>query len=417
MSTGKTSSARFCFLLLVVLSIAMAPATSRAGMTDYCIVPPYVVQNIQPNVMIVVDTSGSMFNLAYTDGFHTTATSDDNPCTNSGSPCTGYTNPGTYPDYKYYGYFNYDYWYTYNSGGGKFIQTAPKTGSGLSGARAKTSSEWDGSFLNWLSMRRLDVLRKVMTGGKRAGGEGPGLDKIEGEKSDCDARGIYKQIGNSQDFTQFSGTKSFTLNYQSGSCDGSGSGISSFTVSGGGGTFNVRAVVPSPVTGILQDVVGSRSRIGLGIYNVNEGGDVRVNVAGGSLSSTVNEINNTRPFTNTPLAETLWSMTGYFAQQSSMLSGPGPRYSTSDYQISTSADPMNFGQGSSSRWPVCSKSFILYITDGEPCSDGNLPATLSNYASGRSNYNCSGGSCPSVAKSITGGSFPASTFPSCSAGG
>ncbi|MBI5342872.1 MAG: hypothetical protein HZB63_06105, partial [Deltaproteobacteria bacterium] len=417
MKIRRAFSAGRYLLLAAFLSVAAAPGPLQAAMTDYCIVPPYVVQNIQPNVMIVVDTSGSMFNLAYSDGFHTTTTSDDNPCTNSGSPCTGYTNPGTYPNYKYYGYFNQDYWYTYSSSGGKFIQSAPKTNSGLSGARAKTSSEWDGSFLNWLTMRRLDVLRKVMTGGKRAGGEGTGWDKVEGEKSDCDARGIYKQITNSENYTQFTGTKSFSLNYQSASCDGGGSGISSFSVSGGGGTFNVRVVVPSPVTGVLQDVVGSRARIGLGIYNVNEGGDVRVNVGAGSLSSTVNEINNTRPFTNTPLAETLWSMTGYFAQQSSMLSGPGPRYSTSDYQISTSADPMNYGQGVTSRWPVCSKSFILYITDGEPCSDGNLPSSLSNYASGRSDYNCSGGSCPSVAKPITGGSFAASTFPSCSAGG
>jgi len=422
MKIRRAFSAGRYLLLATFLSVAAAPGPLQAGMTDYCIVPPYVVQNIQPNVMIVVDTSGSMLNLAYSDGFHTTATSDDNPCTNSDNACTGFTAPGTYPSYKYYGYFNQDYWYTYSSSGGKFVQSAPKTGSGLSGARDKIpnasgGTEWDGGFLNWVAMRRIDVLRKVMTGGKRAGGEGTGWDKVEGEKSDCDARGIYKQITNSENYTQFTGTKSFTLNYQSASCDGGGSGISSFTVSGGGGTFNVRAVVPAPVTGVLQDVVGSRARIGLGIYNVNEGGDVRVNVGGGSLSSTVNEINNTRPFTNTPLAETLWSMTGYFAQQSSMLGGPGPRYSTSDYQISTSADPMNYGQGSTSRWPVCSKSFILYITDGEPCKDGNIPSSLADYANGRSDYNCIGGGCLSATKPITGGSFPASTFPSCGSSG
>jgi len=416
MSDRKVSSAKYTIIIVVLLSIIAAPATSRAGMTDYCIVPPYVVQNIQPNVMVVVDTSGSMFNIAYSDGFQTTTTSDDNPCTNSGSPCTGFLTPGTYPDYKYYGYFNPDYWYTYNSSGGKFEQSVPKTGSGLSGSRAKTSSEWDGSFLNWVSMRRVDVLRKVMTGGKRAGGEGTGWDKVQGEKSDCDSRGIYMQIASSQNYTQYSGTKSFTLNYQSGTCNGNGSGLSTFTVSGGGSTFNVQVVVPSPVTGVLQDVVGSRARIGLTFYNVDEGGDVVTNVSGGSLSGMVNQINNTRPFTNTPLAETLWTVTGYFAQQDTMLSGPGPRYHNSDYQISNSADPLNYGQGQA-RWPICSKSFVLYITDGEPCSDGNLPSSLANYASGRSNYNCNSGNCPSVAKPITGGSFPASAFGACSAGG
>ena len=77
---------------------------------------------------------------------------------------------------------------------------------------------------------------------------------------------------------------------------------------------------------------------------------------------------------------------------------------------------MNYGTSSVPRWPICAKSFVLYITDGEPCSDGNLPASLADYASGRSAFNCNGGSCPSVAKP-NGGSFPASTFPSCSAGG
>ena len=101
-----------------------------AIMEDYCVVPPYVIQNVPPNVMIVIDNSGSMFNFAYSDGFETTATADDNDCVNSGSPCTGFTNPGTYPTYKYYGYFNPDYWYTYTSN--RFISIAPKTGSGLS---------------------------------------------------------------------------------------------------------------------------------------------------------------------------------------------------------------------------------------------------------------------------------------------
>ena len=34
-------------------------------MNDYCLVPPYVIQDVPPNVMIVLDNSGSMFNLAY----------------------------------------------------------------------------------------------------------------------------------------------------------------------------------------------------------------------------------------------------------------------------------------------------------------------------------------------------------------
>ncbi|OGP20937.1 MAG: hypothetical protein A2X91_01705 [Deltaproteobacteria bacterium GWB2_65_81] len=414
MKVFRASPKKYSLFVAMALVVLLSPSSLRAAMNDYCIVPPYVVQNIQPNVMLVVDTSGSMFNFAYSDGFETTSTADDHACTTA-DPCTGFTNPGTYPDYKYYGYFDPDYWYTYTTSGSKFVRAAPKTGSGLTGERDKGSTEWDGSFLNWVSMRRVDVLRKVLTGGKKGTGEGTGFDRIEGEKADCDSRGTIKTDNNATLYTPYSGNKTFTVTDAAAGCGGGGSGVSAFAVSGVSGTFNVRVVVPSPVAGVLQEVVGARARVGLTFYNVNTGGKVRVNVSGGSLSSTVNEVNNTRPFTNTPLAETLWSVTGYFAQQASMLSGPGPRYATSDYGISNNADPLNYGQGTP-RWPICSKSYVLYITDGEPCSDGSLPATLENYAGGRSDFNCDGSSCPSVSKP-NGGSFPASSFPSCGAGG
>ncbi|RJQ49877.1 MAG: hypothetical protein C4538_01375 [Nitrospiraceae bacterium] len=405
------------FLIFIIFSIRYSDA---AVMEDYCAVPPYVVQNVAPNVMIVLDNSGSMFNFAYFDGFDTTATGDDNLCSNSGSPCTGFTTPGTYPTYKYYGYFNPDYWYTYSSN--RFQPSAPKTGSGLAGERSKATAEWDGNFLNWLTMRRIDVVRKVMTGGRTTSGEGSGYNRLIGEKADCDSRGTYKQIGNVQNYTDstYSGTRCLRVITAGGSCNGSGSGTSSFDVASGsscssfGSDYNVAARVPVPVEGVLQNVVGARARLGLSFYNQNaptpHGGHIRVTVAGGSLSSTVNEINLTRPDSNTPLAETLWTNVGYFAQQASMESGPGPRYNSGDFQINNNVDPLNYGTGGQAIYRSCAKSYILYITDGEPCSDGNIPSTIADYANTRSKYNCSGTSCPAV------DSFPASTFPSCSAG-
>ena len=400
-------------LFLIVLARLLAPSTLQAGMTDYCSVPPYVVQNIQPNVMVVVDVSGSMFNTAYSDGFHTVATGDDNPCTSSSIRCSGFTNPGTYPAYKYYGYFNPDYWYTYSTSSYKFSQSAPKTGSGLTGARTRiASTEWDGNFLNWLTMRRADILRKVLTGGDKQGGEASGWDRLIGEAPDYYGRGLYMSIADASAVAPFTGAKDFTFQ--------TGSGTSIFNVSGDSTNYRVSVVVPAPVSGVLQDMVGARARVGLTIYNSatgtsSRGGRVVVPVASGSLSSMVTTINTTRPFSNTPLAEALWTDVGYFAQRASMLSGPGPMYQSGDYTIGNSADPMNYGTSTSPRWPVCSKSFVLYITDGEPCNDGHLPTSLQDYANGRSSFNCNGSSCPSVAKP-NGGSFPASTFPTCGYG-
>lgn len=395
-------------------------ATNGEG---YCQVPPYVIQNTPPSIMVVVDISGSMYNFAYSDGFETVAIADDNLCTGSGSPCTGFANPGAYPTYKYYGYYDPDYWYTYGSN--RFTPTAPKTGSGLSGARAKNSNEWDGNFLNWLTMRRTDILRKVLTGGlvSSAGGT---YSRLRGEEADdITVRGGYKQIANIENYANSTvvgtGTKCITFS------DGASS-PSQFIVrntssctSGTIATYDVEVDALNPIEGVLQSLVSTKARLGLTFYKPNtsglthatdQGGRVQTSISGTSLSAIVNQVNNTDPSTNTPLGETLWTVVGYYAQQSSMLSGPGPRYASGDYTINNLNDPFNYGTSGQPRWPTCAKGYVLYITDGEPCSDGRLPASLSDYAgTAGSQYNCTGTSCPAV------GTFAASTFPSCGANG
>jgi len=78
-------------------------------------------------------------------------------------------------DFLYYGYFdsgtledgNYTpSRYTYSSG--KFVRDP----AGL----------WDGNWLNWCTMRRVDVLRKVLTGGEQAGTTGDDAITNTGEK-------------------------------------------------------------------------------------------------------------------------------------------------------------------------------------------------------------------------------------------
>jgi len=388
------------FLLLTLLILNNSYAATNA---DYCQLPPYVVQNVPSNIMIIVDTSGSMFSFAYTDGFHTTATSDDHNCSESDAcdagetncVCTGFTNPGAYPDYKYYGYFDPDYWYSYTSN--RFITTAPKTGSGITGERAKAAAEWDGNFLNWLTMRRVDIVRKVLTGGKAESGEGSGYDRLAAEKApDCTNWGLYKQITTAENYTPLSGTQSFTVNKStSGDCVGGGSvSVSDFTVSGT--TYNVKVRVPSPVEGVLQNVVGTKARLGLAIYTTSgSGANVIVSVGGTSLSSMVNQINTTRPNGYTPLGESLWTVAGYFGQvdefqgyDSGAVSTYGPRYSGgTSYTINNNNDPYNYSAGG--RWPACAKSFVLLITDGEPCNDGSLPSGILDYAqTAGSSFNC-----------------------------
>ena len=106
------------------------------------------------------------------------------------------------PITDYYGYFNSKYWYTSSSNG--FDPSAPKLGSGLSGARAKASAEWDGNFLNWLTMRRTDVVRKVLTGGAFTGS---GSNKrLKAELADCDGRGTVRRVPNAELYSDVTGS-------------------------------------------------------------------------------------------------------------------------------------------------------------------------------------------------------------------
>ena len=390
-------------------------------MYDYCQIPPYVNQLTPPNVMILMDTSGSMFNFAYFDGFATpNVSTDDNMCNDGADPCVlydGVGSPGAYPAYKYYGYFNPDAWYTYSSN--VFTNAGPKLNANGTPA-TRPASSWDGNFLNWLTMRRVDVLRKVLTGGR------PSADKLTAEIADDPSRGVYKQYGNASAVSPYSGNKTFTFT-------AGGSGTSSFTVSGETGSFSVTVQVPLPVEGILQSVVREKARLGLAFFNppisggdLGEGAEVRVPIGGGSLPSTINEINLSRPDSNTPLGEALWSIAGYFARMSAIgsVGSPGPRYHSADYSTNALNDPMNYGSGGSPRYPYCARNFVLVLTDGEPCADGDLPTSpvnLANYAGGTTPadpYNCSGSSCPSAPRLDNGVSspFPAKTIPACPAG-
>lgn len=538
----------------------------NGAMNDYCAVPPYVVQDVPPNIMMIVDNSGSMFNLAYacnsasvtSSGTNTSIIPVDNisgfqprqwialvrggttyqlqitasgintsnntitvtaavpnfsmgdaiwdwgcysgnfyddsyTCASTTTSFSGVTYPttvtsipvnsvsnfwvgeiiaivttgGTYeriitsitsspriinidssvtfanntntiydyncyylkhpwpeqsfnPNKEYYGYFLPTYWYTYNSSGGRFETSRLKT------AGSKNSNEWDGNFMNWLTMRRADIIKKVLTGGKTTTS-----NRLVTQKPDYDGRGIYKAVFNAQNYMGCTNcTGNINVTFSTGS-----SNPSAFTAySGPGnpgsgwtnrGSYNLYVVVPTdmvPVSGVLQFVVGTRARLGLTFYNTNEGGYIQVPVAGSNLASAVNQINNTTPSTNTPLAETLWTIGGYFAQETSIpvIGSPGPRYNSGDYQLNNNVDPLNYGTGGSPRWPYCSKSYVLLITDGEPCSDGNLPGNFATYANTRTSFRCSGSNCPAHPAGCTEGVnclFRSSTIPSCAAGG
>jgi len=266
-------------------------------------------------------------------------------------------------------------------------------------------------------MRRVDVMRKVLTGGR------PSADKLTGQMPDATSRGILKRHGNANDVSPFSGIKTFTFS-------ATGSGTATFTVSGEPGSYSVQVRVPLPVEGVLQTVIREKARLGLAFFNppksmadLGQGAEVRVSVGGGSLPSTINEINLSTPNSNTPLGEALWSIAGYFARAGSIgsVGSPGPMYHSADYGTNAQNDPMNYGSAGSPRYPYCAKNYVLLITDGEPCADGSLPTSpvnLKNYAGSVSDvYNCENDNCYAAPRLVNGVSspFPSKLFADCPA--
>lgn len=119
--------------LLQIISVLQA----YADMDDYCVFPPFVSQSISPNILIVLDNSGSMCGEAYSGSY----------------------DPSQFNNSLYYGYFDGTKNYKYN--GSRWEVTAEAMTNGT-----VANPIANGSFLNWATMRRTEVSKKLLIGGK-----------------------------------------------------------------------------------------------------------------------------------------------------------------------------------------------------------------------------------------------------------
>ena len=109
--------------LFLVLGISPVKAYSQ-GMSTYCATPPFLVSSVTPNVLFIVDNSGSMKYPAYWPSNLSKKKVDSSFDSN----------------FKYYGIFDPNSQYSYDDSGNYFYKD--------------TNGDWSGKFLNWLTMRR-----------------------------------------------------------------------------------------------------------------------------------------------------------------------------------------------------------------------------------------------------------------------
>ncbi len=134
-----------CFSGLTGLTISAMAETAD----DYQATPPFLTAGVPPLVMLVMGRNHKLYYEAYNDA---SDLNDD-----------GVLDVGYNPEIDYYGYFDCYKCYTYDSGNDRFNPSSTTADKKCSGA-----NEWSGDFLNYLTMSRMDCLRKVLYGGYRS---------------------------------------------------------------------------------------------------------------------------------------------------------------------------------------------------------------------------------------------------------
>jgi len=137
--------------MLALVGCLTAPSALQAQTMDqYYAVPPFVSDQVAPNIILLLDNSGSMSGLAC-DGSNPA----DGDCSDAGDRQFNNTT-------NFSGYFDPLLCYTYDAGADARFEPATVKATL---ATACSTTEWDGNFLNYATFRRFDALKKSMIGG------------------------------------------------------------------------------------------------------------------------------------------------------------------------------------------------------------------------------------------------------------
>lgn len=140
MNRVKHALTRTLFLL------AMTAWASMLSAADVAQTPLFLTQSAEPVVMLNMSNDHQLFFKAYDD--YTDLDED-------GVIDTTYDH-----DFRYFGYFDPFKCYSYDTSDNRFEPTG-------NSATRYCSGEWSGNFLNWVSMTRMDAVRRILYGGKR----------------------------------------------------------------------------------------------------------------------------------------------------------------------------------------------------------------------------------------------------------
>ena len=139
----------YAISLLLIANRLSAEPNSRL----YSAVPPLLSKSSEPLVMLVMSVDHELFKKAYPDY---------SDLDGDGVLDTSYKD-----SFDYLGYFDSNWCYSYSSNQARFSPSVMATGHNNHYCDSN-NSYWSGNFLNWATMSRIDVLRRVLFGGKRS---------------------------------------------------------------------------------------------------------------------------------------------------------------------------------------------------------------------------------------------------------
>ena len=452
-------------VMLALLSCLATPIEGQAQTMDqYYAVPPFVADQVAPNIILVLDNSGSMSGLACDRN-------DDGDCIDVADLV--FTNTTSYS-----GYFDSLRCYTYDSGADARFEPATAK---VALATACPNTEWDGNFLNWATFRRFDALKRSMIGGdcfvaRAADGTCPTNGTPALKTVRAQATGINTEMA-LVNYNAGAGVNTYAGRIPTADRSGAPNNLyigtdaayfcvdndSTFNANCGDGysqrQYNLKIGNSTEPTGVIQQI-GPQARFGL--FEFKPAGDgARMLVGVGSRQSIdfsgtgvetfntntaamVDAVQESFPSTWTPLSESLYETMRYVAQiNSTYLAGSyaypiafsggvsngvgfgatgtgsigaleisaltAPEVCPAGYiNNACGRDPFFFGSNHTPAWASssvqvpCCKTFVILVTDGAPTEDTNIPAGLRDYAHGQHGIHCVGADTSSATPPING---------------
>jgi len=339
----------YLFVLFLTLFIAKASSFGDSPqMSDYCYSPPSIAQNVKPNVLFVMDFSGSMQFPTYVpcdfSGY------DNQKVAQCGTDSSNYDSSKTY-----YGYFAPDKCYEYSS---SFFQEKSCDCSNKIG----TNSCISGNLLNWVTTTRIDVARKVLTGGRSSSSGGNTFLESEGAEYTIQDSNLKCKFAISATGTD---NRNITISDYYGSCPLGNNSINNANI-------KIKVSNPSSITGIIHSFCDTSNLNGqinekckiimefMVFASDNREGVIRVG-KNATISNLISAINNETPYWGTPTGEALWEAYDYYKQSNDHNYEANSAYINKD---NGNVDPYYDGSGANSIPVYCRKSFVLLLSDG-----------------------------------------------------